>query len=181
MSIAHRDQVSRFGSTFSLLCDMKLQWEVSSRSSVPWLAMKKSWQKCAECLNAKISVYQPEEYEGVILRLTHRQRAKLWFQITHLWLVVKLFYCLSLDEIIWLQLLDSVFTFTKLSLLPRKVEPLYTRSRALKHAKGRETPSLLLSLSFHSVLLPLSAVYRGLWRAGKRQTTTQQPRALVFR
>lgn len=173
--------VSHCESTLSLLFNMQLHWEVSNKSSVPWLAMKTSWQNCSGSLSAKISLCQPEEYKGVILRLTHRQAAKAyWFQITHFWLVLKLFYCLFLDEIIWLQLFDSVFTFRELSLLQWKIESLHGRSRALKHAKGRGTPTLLFSLWLHSVPLALSAVYREPRSAGKHQTTSQQPRVPAF-
>lgn len=173
--------VSHCESTLSLLFNMQLHWEVSNKSSVPWLAMKTSWQNCSGSLSAKISLCQPEEYKGVILRLTHRQAAKAyWFQITHFWLVLKLFYCLFLDEIIWLQLFDSVFTFPELSLLQWKIESLHGRSRALKHAKGRGTPTLLFSLWLHSVPLALSAVYREPRSAGKHQTTSQQPRVPAF-
>lgn len=172
--------VSHCESTFSLLFNMQLHWEVSNKSSVPWLAMKTSWQNCSGSLSAKISLCQPEEYKGVILRLTHRQAAKAyWFQITHFWLVPKLLYCLFLDEIIRLQLFDSVFTFPELSLLQWKIESLHGRSRA-KHAKGRETPTLLFSLWLHSVPLSLSGVYREPRSTGKHQTTSQQPRVPAF-
>ena len=155
---------------------MQLHWEVSNKSSVPWLAMKTSWQNCSGSLSAKISLGQPEEYKGVILRLTHRQAAKAyWFQITHFWLVLKLFYCLFLDEIIWLQLFDPVFTFPELSLLQWKIESLHGRSQALKHAKGRETPFPVpppLSL----VALCATPFIRGLQRAEKRwETSNHKP------